>query len=308
MIVVSGEALMDVYEAGSTPTGSALDARMGGSPFNVAIGLARLGTPAAFFGGISTGILGDRLARGLADEGVDLGPTVRLDAPTTLALVGLRPNGVPDYAFYGHGAADRSLGLDTLDRVPEAAAYHFGSYSMVVEPTASTLVALARRESRRAVISWDPNVRPTVEPDPEIWRGLFARMVPHCHLIKVSDEDLAHLWPGVDPAVPAGRWLAAGVRLVVVTRGGEGVSAWTATGRVDRPAKPVVVVDTVGAGDTFQAALLTALADRGHLSIDELGRIGRDTLAEILGFACAAAALTCTRRGADLPRRAELAG
>lgn len=199
MIVVAGEALMDVYEAGATPTGSMLDARMGGSPFNVAIGLARLGTPAAFYGGISIGVLGDRLAAALAAEGVDLGPAVRLAAPTTLALVGLRPGGVPDYAFYGHGAADRSLTPDTLDRVPAAAAYHFGSYSMVVEPTASTLLALAERECGRAVISWDPNVRPTVEPDAAVWRALFARMVGLSHLIKVSDEDLAHLFPGADP-------------------------------------------------------------------------------------------------------------
>ncbi|WP_333821879.1 carbohydrate kinase family protein [Pinisolibacter sp.] len=306
MIVVAGEALMDVYEAGTTPTGSMLDARMGGSPFNVAIGLARLGMPAAFFGGISTGILGDRLARALAEEGVDLGPAVRLDAPTTLALVGLRPNGVPDYAFYGHGAADRSLALDTLARVPAASAYHFGSYSMVVEPTASTLLALARRESGRAVISWDPNVRPTVEPDPEVWRALVARMLPLAHLIKVSDEDLSILFPGRDPADVAGEWLAAGVRLVVVTRGGLGGSAWTGAGRVDRPARQVAVVDTVGAGDTFQAALLTALAEGGHLAPDALGRLAGETLAEILDFAATAAALTCTRRGADLPRRAEL--
>lgn len=306
MIVVAGEALMDVYEAGSTPTGAMLDARMGGSPFNVAIGLARLGLPTAFYGGISTGVLGDRLAGALAEEGVDLAAAVRLDAPTTLALVGLRPNGVPDYAFYGHGAADRSLTLDTLDRVPAAAAYHFGSYSMVVEPTASTLLALARRESGRAVISWDPNVRPTVEPDPQVWRDLFHRMVPLCGLIKVSDEDLRHLWPGADPAALAGEWRAAGVGLVVVTRGGEGVTAFTAAGRLDRPARRVAVVDTVGAGDTFQAALLTALAEGGLLTPDGLGRLGGEPLAAILDFAGRAAALTCTRRGADLPRRAEL--
>ena len=306
MIVVAGEALMDVYEAGATPTGSSLDARMGGSPFNVAVGLARLGMPAAFFGGISTGVLGDRLVRGLADEGVDLGPTVRFDAPTTLALVGLRPDGVPDYAFYGHGAADRSLGLDALARVPAAAAFHFGSYSMVVEPTASTLLALARRESGRAVISWDPNVRPTVEPDPRVWRELAARMAPVAHLIKVSDEDLSILYPGRDAVDLVGEWLDAGVRLVVVTRGERGVSAWTGAGRIDRPARRVAVVDTVGAGDAFQAALLTALVEGGHLSPDALGRLGGETLGEVLDFAATAAAVTCTRRGADLPRRAEL--
>ena len=307
MIVVAGEALMDVYDAGATATGVALDARMGGSPFNVAIGLTRLGRPAAFYGGVSKGFLGERLIAALAAEGVGLDAVVRLAAPTTLALVGLDARGVPDYAFYGAGAADRSLTLDTLARVPAARAFHFGSYSMVVEPTAATLVALAERESRRAVISWDPNVRLNVEPDTAVWRALFERMVPLCHLFKVSEEDLAHLWPGRDPDDCAAEWTARGVRLVVVTRGDGGAIAWSAAGRVERPARRVAVIDTVGAGDTFQAALLTALAERDRLSVAAIGGSSLPELAEIVDFAGAAAALTCTRRGADLQRRAELA-
>lgn len=307
MIVVAGEALMDVYATEKTATGVTLDARMGGSPFNVAIGLARLGGEALFYGGISGGFLGERLVEALAAEGVGLEAVVRQKAPTTLALVGLDPRGVPDYAFYGAGAADRSLDPATLDRVPAAAAYHFGSYSMVVEPVASTLMALVRREHGRAVISWDPNVRLNVEPDLAIWRDLFAVMTARCDLLKVSDEDLALLFPGEDPAALATGWLAAGVRLVVVTRGGGGVSAFDAAGRIDRAAVRIEVVDTVGAGDTFQAALLVALTERGLLAPAGLTALDRAVLGDILDFAAAAAALTCSRRGADLPRRAELA-
>lgn len=306
MIVVAGEALMDVYDAGATATGTMLDARMGGSPFNVAIGVMRLGGTAAFFGGISRGGLGERLVSALAAEGVVLDAIVRPAAPTTLALVGLDAAGVPDYAFYGEGAADRLVGPEALDRVPRVAAYQFGSYAMVVEPVAEALRRLVMREHERAVISWDPNIRLNVEPDLHRWRALFAAMVPLCHLIKVSDEDLGHLFPSVDADDLAREWLAAGVRLVVVTRGAGSVTVHHASGRVDMPAERVAVVDTVGAGDTFQAALLVGLEERGRLTIDGIGTLGTDEIRNILRFATVAAAITCSRRGADLPRRADV--
>lgn len=306
MIVVSGEALMDVFAAGDTATGVALDARFGGSPLNVAIGLARLAQPVAFFGALSTGFLGDRLAAALAAEGVDPRCTVRVDAPTTLGLVGLDARGVPSYAFYGDGAADRQLPAAALDRVPSVDAYQFGSYAMVVEPVAGVQRALVEREHRRSVIAYDPNIRLNVERDIQRWRDTLQWMLPRATLLKVSDEDLGLLHPGEEPAALAAQWLAAGVALVVVTRGSEGARAWTAREQLDVPPVPVDVVDTVGAGDTFQAALLTALAERGLLSRAALARIGADDLQAALRFAAQAAAITCSRRGADLPRRSEL--
>lgn len=306
MIVVSGEALMDVFAGEPTATGLHLDARIGGSPFNVAVGLARLAQPVGFFGAVSHGFLGDRLMQALHDEGIQTGCTVRLDAPTTLSLVGLDARGVPSYAFYGEGAADRRLPLHALARVPAAQAYHFGSYAMVVEPVASTQRALVQRESARAVISYDPNIRLNVEPDIRQWRSTLDWMLPHTALLKVSDEDLGLLFPGQAPADLARQWLAAGVSLVVVTRGGEGASAWHALGELHTPPQRVDVVDTVGAGDTFQAALLVALAERGLLHRQGLATLPTAALQAVLGFATQAAAITCSRRGADLPRRAEL--
>jgi fructokinase len=306
MIVVSGEALMDVFAAGSTATGMALDARIGGSPLNVAIGLARLAQPVAFFGALSHGFLGDRLMRALRDEGVATGCTARIDAPTTLSLVGLDACGVPSYAFYGEDAADRRLPLHALVRVPRAAAYHFGSYAMVVEPVASTQRALVERECGRAVIAYDPNIRLNVEPDIARWRETLAWMLPRTTILKVSEEDLGLLFPGQAMADLARGWLAAGVKLAVVTRGSEGAVAWHASGAVGMPSVPVEVVDTVGAGDTFQAALLAALAERGQLMPDAIAALDPVTLRAVLGFAAQAAALTCSRRGADLPRRKEL--
>src|SRR5262247_4125205 len=130
MIVVSGEALMDVFAAQQTADGLQLDARVGGSPFNVAIGLARLSQPVAFFGAVSNGFLGDRLFKALRDESVDTSCTWRLEAPTTLGLVGLDARGVPSYDFYGAGAADRRLPIDALARVPAADVHHVGSFAL----------------------------------------------------------------------------------------------------------------------------------------------------------------------------------
>lgn len=308
MIIVSGEALMDVFDAGATATGQRLDARIGGSPLNVAIGLARLGRPVAFFGSLGRGFLGDRLQQALATEGVDLRCLRRVDAPTTLGLVGLDAQGVADYAFYGHGAADRQLLPADLDAVPEAAAaYHFGSYAMVVQPVGATQRALVDREWKRSVVAYDVNVRSTVEPDLAVWRDSVDFMAARAAVLKLSDEDFERLYPGANPDVLAHSWRMAGASLVVMTRGAEGAWAWTAGGRHDVSPVAVPLVDTVGAGDTFQAALLAALAERGLLTRPGVAGLTPDVLAPVTAFAARAAALTCSRRGADLPRRAELA-
>ena len=307
MFVVCGEALMDVFSTGSTPTGVSMDARIGGSPFNVAVGLARLAQPVAFFGGVSSGFLGERLVAAMQAERVDTRALHVSSAPTTLGLVGLDAAGVPSYAFYGHGAADREVPVEALQRVPaDAAVIHVGSFNTVVEPVAGTLRALVEREHRRCLISYDPNIRLNVEPDVARWREQLQWMLPRTHLLKVSDEDLALLYPGVAHEALARQWLAAGVALVVVTRGAQGAIGWTASAQAE--AKPVVVmvIDTVGAGDTFQAALLTWLAERDSLNGAAIAALASAQLAQALDFAAKAAAITCSRRGADLPRRDEL--
>ncbi len=307
MFIVCGEALMDVFATADTPTGTLLDARIGGSPLNVASGLARMGQPVAFCGALSTGFLGDRLARALQEEGVSLACAARVDAPTTLGLVGLDAQGVPSYAFYGQGCADRLLPLSALDRVPpDVQAVHFGSYAMVVEPVAATQRALAERVQGRALVAYDPNIRLNVEPDITRWQATLAWMLPRTQLLKVSDEDLARLCPGADADALAQQWLAAGVEAVVLTRGADGASGWTQAGRADVAGRPVAVADTVGAGDTFQAALLTGLAETDRLRPGALKHLLPDALRAWLDFAATAAAITCSRRGADLPRRAEL--
>lgn len=307
MIVVCGEALMDVFDAGATATGVRLDARIGGSPYNVALGLARLGQPVAFCGAVSNGFLGERLMRSLADEGIRTDCVQRTDAPTSICVIGLDARGVPAYDFYGDRGADRQLDAGMLERVPAAArAFHFGSYAMVVEPVGGAQRALIDREHRRSLIAYDPNVRLTVEPALERWRGALAWMLPRTHLLKVSEEDLNLLFPGRPIDELAAQWLAQGLRLVVVTRGSEGAIAFSATAAVAALPLAVEVVDTVGAGDTFQAALLTWLAEQDRLSIDGVTGLDAPAMRDMLGFATRAAAITCSRRGADLPRRDDL--
>ena len=308
MLMICGEALLDVFAAGETRTGLTLDANVGGSPFNLAVGLARLGQPVGFFSAISTGFAGERLMRALAAEGVDTRAVARLAAPTTLSLIGVDAHGVPSYAFYGDGCADRLLEAADLARVPASiSVVNIGSYATVVEPIASTLRALVERERGRALIAFDPNIRLNVEPDLQRWRAQLAWMLPRTDLLKISDEDLELLQPGTAPADFAAHALTHGVKAVVVTRGALGAVGWTANASATIPPVPVAVIDTVGAGDTFQAALLTWLAEHGALNASALGALSATELHEALAFSARAAAITCSRRGADMPRRRELA-
>ncbi len=307
MFIVCGEALFDLFAAGDTPSGMRFDARIGGSPFNVALGLARLGQPVAFLGGVGTDFAGERLLRAMRDEGIDTRCVARIGAPTTLSLVGLDERGAPSYAFYGRDGADRLLRADDLATVPASArAFHFGSFAMVVEPVASVQRILVERERGRRVISYDPNVRTKVEPDLDRWRAALDWMQPRAQLLKISDEDLGLLFPGRTPQDFAAQALAAGTGCVVVTRGGEGAIGFAARATVAVPSQPVQVVDTVGAGDSFQAALLAWLAETGRIDPAAVAQLDEAAMREALTFAMRAAAITCSRRGADLPRRAEL--
>ncbi|MEX8504336.1 carbohydrate kinase [Leptothrix ochracea] len=306
-VVICGESLLDVFQERITPAGLALDAVVGGSPLNVAVGVARLGRPTIFLGPISRDFLGERIDQAIRAEGIDPCGLVPCDAPTTLSLIGLDAHGVPSYRFYGHGGADRQLHAKDLARLPKkVAALHFGSYACVVEPIGTTIRQLVQERFTSTVIAYDPNIRLNVEPDIEVWRATVRWMSYRTHLLKLSDEDFALLYPNTSPAEQAAVWRAAGVRLVVLTQGGQGAQAWCAAGHCEVRSPSVTVADTVGAGDTFQAATLVALAELGLLTPEGLGQLSLETCQTLLSFAAQAAAITCTRRGPDLPRRGEL--
>jgi fructokinase len=310
MIVVCGEALFDVFATQDRPAAVELSAYRGGSPFNLATGVARLGGRASFFGGLSRDMFGRKLYAALEAEGVDLAAAPRPDAPTALVMVSVDDSGVPVYTFYGSGTAERAVSVTDLERVPaDTQAVHVGSYCMVVEPVASSLRALVERQRGRSLIVYDPNVRLAIEPRIEVWAETLGWMMRRSDVLKVSEEDLHALYPNRRADTFIGEALDAGVALVVITRGERGVIAGTQSlPAVELPAMPVTVVDTVGAGDTFQAALLAWLQHGGCLTRRAIEGLGRDELAAALRFAARAAAITCSRRGADLPYRSELAG
>lgn len=311
MFLVCGEALFDIFtrpDNGGSLNKLGLDAIAGGSPFNVAIGLRRLGVDSAFFAGLSSDYLGRRLRAVLDQEQVTPDYLIDFDAPTTLAMVAVAADGSPSYSFRGDGCADRQLRLEHLPQLDASVrGIHVGSFSLVVQPIADTLLALVARESRQRLISLDPNVRLNPAPDIQRWRSQVAAFAEHAHLIKVSDEDLHLLYPDVDPQQIAKGWLGKRTELVVVTRGTQGASIFTRHhGHWSIPARAVQTADTVGAGDTFQAALLTFLSERQLDTPQELAAMSRESLDQMLHFAAEAAALTCTRVGPDLPYRHEL--
>lgn len=309
MILVCGEALIDLFV--TRPGRSEMSARAvaGGSPFNVAIGLARLGVRTAFLSGISRDHFGAFLVDRLAREGVGVGFLVRTDRPSTISIVATADDGQPNYAFHGDSAADRSLQLTHLPSTlpDDIQALTFGSYSMAVEPVGTTFAALARREHGRRIISVDANVRPTVVSDMQSWAVAAERFYRTATIIKASDEDVRVAWGGrVSIAEAAAYWLQCGARLVVVTEGAKGATAFSAAGSVSVPGRSVVVRDTVGAGDTFHAALLAQLAKTDRLHPEAVAALDPSAIRELLAYGTAAAAITVSRDGADLPTAADI--
>ena len=307
MYLVSGEVLFDCFvEEGSGPDHAHIHAVAGGSPFNVARGIARLGGKSAFFGGVSTDPLGRKIRRLLESEGVDTEYVIDVEASTPLSIVGTDPDGSPSYVFYNRGTAECSLTPRSIPALDERiTGLHFGSYTLVAEPIAGTLAVLASTRRDR-FISVDPNVRPAIVPQMRKWRRRVEAMVALANLVKVSREDLDHLYPSEAVDEIAQRWLDTAPDLVIVTDGSAPVRAYRRDGLVEHDPPAVAVVDTVGAGDTFQAALLTRIGELGPPA-EVVSALAGAELRETLAFATAAAAVTCRRRGADLPTGEDLA-
>ncbi len=234
MFLVCGEALFDFFsdEGQVAPEAASLSftAVAGGSPMNVAIGLARLERQSAFFTGLAQDALGERLRAVLASESVNTDFMVEIPgSATTLAMVTLDENGSPRYVFYNQCGADRMLETSHLPAACEQVhAIHVGSYALAVSPTSETLETLVARERERCLISLDPNIRLKVEPDVSRWRERIDTFAAHAHLIKISDEDLAALYPEKAPEDVIRGWLGERCPMVIMTRGGEGVTLFMA--------------------------------------------------------------------------------
>jgi fructokinase len=303
MILISGEALIDLIP--DPVRSSAYDAVLGGSPYNVAIGLSRLGAPTAFISRLSADGNGEALADALAASGVDLSFVARDMRPTTLAFVmrGTAKTG-SRYAFYLDGTAYDGPWPFPVEWPNAARHLHVGSFA-AVERHGQSVVDAMRLASARATVSFDPNIRPFVTPDRDVITPLVERHVSHAHVVKASEEDLEWLYPGRGLEESLAAWAKAGPRFCVATLGERGALALLGKERIEVPAPHVEVVDTVGAGDSFMSALLSAM-DRDQALGADATALSRSQLERWLGFAAAASAITCTRKGSDPPTREEV--
>jgi fructokinase len=306
-VTVVGEALIDLVPGDGALT---FQARPGGSPYNVAVGLARLGVATSLMARLADNAFGRTLSERARREGIDLTAAPVAHQPTTLAVVSLDGAAQVTYDFYVEGTADWQWTAAELDRLPERTAIlHFGSIAAWTAPGGEHIQDLARRTATdgEILVSYDPNVRPSLLGDRDGGRAAIERCVSTAHLTKASREDLEWLYPGQSIADVAVAWLSCGPTLMIVTDGASGATAFTRAGeRLHRPGMAVDVVDTVGAGDAFNSGLLAALLRTELATPDRLADASPDQLRIALDEAICVSALACTRAGADPPHRTAL--
>ena len=307
MILSCGDALIDFVPVASIDGGEAVRPVVGGSCLNIAVGLARLGVPTGFVGGIATDVFGRMIAQHAEDSNVDLRFATRSDRQTTLAFVRM-VGGESQYAFYDAQTASREW---TYRRggisFAGIGAVHVGSTTLVNQNGAAETQALIADARPISTISFDPNCRPNLVKDKAAYLEGMQAFAASADIVRMSDVDFLYLYGSEPYADRAEALFACGVTLFVVTRGTEGVEAWhRKLGFIRAEAPTVDVVDTIGAGDSFQAALLAALHRQDRLARSRLEEMNADDVRRALSFACRCAAFTCTRMGADPPRSGEV--
>ncbi len=302
MILSCGEALIDMLPRTTTLGEPAFSPYAGGSVFNTAIALGRLGAPAGFFSGLSTDMLGEILTDTLTASQVDTTLCARSNRPTTVAFVKL-VDGQATYAFYDENTAGRLLAQSDLPTLPHAVdTLFFGGISLVNDPAASTYEAMQAQASATRVTMVDPNIRPGFIAGREAeYRLRIERMIARADIVKLSDEDLHWLMGNGDLETLASQIIAKGPRIVFITEGANGAHAITAARALWEPVQPVTVADTVGAGDTFNAGVLASLHAAGVLRKSDLDALPDATLQAALNLGNRAAAITVSRAGANSP-------
>ena len=305
MILCAGEALIDMLPRESAQGEACFAPYPGGAVFNTAIALGRLGVATGFFCPLSDDLFGAKLRAALAASEVDHSLSPGVDRPCTLAFVTLQ-DGQARYAFYDTGTALRGLTEAELpDLPPSVTTLFLGGISLVGAPCADAFATLAARAGARVVMC-DPNIRPGFIRDEAGYRARLAGLIARCDIVKLSDEDLHWLMGAGDIAMLADRVRAQGPVIVVITEGAKGARAFTAQGAIQAVATPVTVVDTVGAGDTFNAGFLAGLSQAGVLTKAGLAGLDPVTLGEALHLGVRAAAVTVTRAGANPPWAREI--
>ncbi|WP_170349921.1 carbohydrate kinase family protein [Ruegeria atlantica] len=308
MILCCGEALIDMIATPTISGGDGFVPHSGGAVFNTAIALGRLGSPVGLLTGLSSDMFGEQLTDALKTSHVDASHVIRADRPTTLAFVQLK-DGHASYSFIDENSAGRMLMPEDMpDQLPAISALYFGGISLACEPCADAYAALLDRQGADRAVMIDPNIRPDFIKDQTRYRTRLNRMIAQADIVKVSDEDLDWIIPGpesITEKVPL--LLQAGPAVVIVTRGGDGASGYLADGsETSVPVRPVQVVDTVGAGDTFNAGVLAELERGGHLTKTALRTLSTENLRAALAKGAEVAAITVSRAGANPPWAHEL--
>ncbi|MFK3664308.1 carbohydrate kinase [Ochrobactrum teleogrylli] len=306
MILCCGEALIDMLPREAATGETAFVPFAGGSVFNSAIALGRLGVPTGFFSGISSDFFGEVLRDTLARSNVDYSFAAISDRPTTLAFVRL-VDGQARYAFYDENTAGRMLSESDMPFVDESIdAMLFGCISLISEPCGSVYEALMTRESKKRVMFLDPNIRAGFITDREKHLARMKRMIALADIVKLSDEDLNWFGEHGSHDEIAAEWLKLGPKLIVITKGAHGADAYTAHATVRVPGVKVDVVDTVGAGDTVNAGILVSLHNQGLLNKAAIATLNEDQIHSAIALGVRAAAVTVSRAGANPPWAAEM--
>ncbi len=305
MILSCGEALIDMLPRMIEGEGDAFLPVVGGAVFNTAIALGRLGENAGYFSSLSTDLFGDQLVDALNASSVDTSLCPRSGQPTTLAFVKLT-NGQAQYSFFDENSAGRSLRVDQIPALSnEIVALHFGAISLIPEPSGSSFESMMAQNTNR-VLSLDPNIRADFIDDEAAHRARINRMIAMADIVKVSDEDLDWIAQGASGSQTIDQWLTGATSIVIETRGAHGVTAYTSNGAIDQAAQKVEIVDTIGAGDTFNSGFLAGLRRSGLLSKSALANADPQDLRPALELAVKVAAVTVSRPGANPPWQSEL--
>ena len=308
MILCCGEALIDMVAAPSLDGPDGFVPHSGGAVFNTAIALGRLGARAGMLTGLSHDMFGDQLADALKASDVDTTHIIRSDRPSTLAFVKLE-DGQASYSFFDENSAGRMIRAEDMPALTsDITALFFGGISLASDPSASAYAALLDRQGGSRAVMIDPNIRPLFITDAEGYRRRMAAMIRQADIVKVSDEDLDWLTPApLTQAEKISAMLDTGPSVVIVTQGAEGAIATLADGTsITVPAVKTHVVDTIGAGDTFNAGFLAKLSELGLLTPEALGTLDPDALRDAMTYGARVAAITVSRVGANPPWANEL--
>lgn len=305
MIISLGEALIDFISQKDLE----FEGFPGGSPMNTSIAISRLGIPCKFLGRISNDIFGSKLINHLQDNSVGTDMVIRTDDPTTLSFVQKQEDGQAKYAFFANGTADKNISLEDLSNIgipSEAKILHFGSISLSMEPCGSTITEFLRKTSNNLILSFDPNIRPSLVPDKNKYMIRFQQLCEISSILKLSDEDLLWLYPELDTDTAVNLLLGYGVSIIALTTGKTGALLITKTNRISSSLFDLPVADTIGAGDTFHGAMLSYLYKQNWIDRNSISTLNKDQLQKLGNYANKAAGINCHRSGANPPNEIEM--